>query len=745
MYLRPASWAPRTAFGSVIPSNRLDSAAVKMLQFIPLPNLPGFVQNFHLQTALPSNSDLGNIKILHTISPKLNMLASYQANSIRTQNPYTLPQLTNNFSSLGQAVTLGLTQNWTSRLINESKINWSRYASDILNPFAFQENVVGELGITGVSQAPIDWGVPSTHFTNFTPLSDTVPAFHRNQTLRVMDNLAYTLSKHTIRTGAEIRWLQLNTGANPIPRGDFSFTGLMTSQLGTGLDFADFLLGLPVATTVRFGSSKTYFREREYIGYVQDDWRVHPRFAVNLGVRYELATPPVELFNSVADLVVNPAITQVALICASPSFSTSCAPGRVNPFTGKALPHSLMYTNTSNWSPRIGIAWRPPSKLPLVFRAGYGIFYNESIYNQLALSMANQFPFAQTQKLQTTTQTLLTLENGFPQQPSTVITNTDAVDPNYRVGYAQLWNVSLESQVKPSLVVEVTYTGTKGTHLDMLRAPNRSTPGSPYDTDLHRRIPNAPGFFYDTFGASSIYHAVQLLVQRRMSHGLMVQGIYIFGKSIDNASSIGGGQQVVIQNDNNFAADRGLSSFDIRQQFRGTFSYELPFGQTKRWLHNGWASAVLGNLQASGLTIINTGMPFTALLGGSASDNTGTGSNFSTRADQIANANLPSGQRTPLHFFNTAAFVVPPSLQFGDAARGTITGPGTFLVNLALQKKFRFGEDGRVHFDTRWEVQNLMNTPNFVGLETHVDSSLFGRVQSVKPMRTMDLMLRVSF
>jgi hypothetical protein len=230
-----------------------------------------------------------------------------------------------------------------------------------------------------------------------------------------------------------------------------------------------------------------------------------------------------------------------------------------------------------------------------------------------------------------------------------------------------------------------------------------------------------------------------------MAHGLMMQGVYTFGKSIDNASSIGGGQQVVIQNDNNFAADRGLSSFDIRQQFRGTFSYELPFGQTKRWLHNGWASAVFGNLQASGLTIVNTGMPFTALLGGSASDNTGTGSNFSTRANQIADANLPSGQRTPLHFFNTAAFTVPSALQFGDAARGTIRGPGTFLVNFALQKKFRFGEDGRVHLDARWEVQNLANTPNFVGLETHLSSALFGHVQSVKPMRTMVLMLRVSF
>jgi hypothetical protein len=409
------------------------------------------------------------------------------------------------------------------------------------------------------------------------------------------------------------------------------------------------------------------------------------------------------------------------------------------------MARALMNTDTNNWAPRIGIAWRPPTKLPLVFRAGYGIFYNESIYNQLSLSMANQPPFAQSQKRQTTTATVLTLENGFPSQSSTDIRNSVAVDPNYQVGYAQLWNVSLESQLKPSLVVDVIYTGTKGTHLDLLRAPNRATPGSPFSTDLRRRIPSAPGFTYETDGASSIYHALQLLVQRQMAHGLMVQGSYTFGKSIDDASSIGGGVPVVVQNDNNFRAERGLSSFDVRQQVRGAFSYELPFGPTKPWLHRGWPSGMFANLQVSGLTQISTGTPFTALLGGNTADNTGTGSNFSTRPDQIGSPNLPGDQRTPLHFFNTAAFALPPALQYGDAGRNIITGPGTLLANLALTKKFRFGEDGRIHTDVRWEVQNLTNTPNFVGLHTSVASALFGRVQSAKPMRTMDLMLRVSF
>jgi hypothetical protein len=519
----------------------------------------------------------------------------------------------------------------------------------------------------------------------------------------------------------------------------------MTSQLdahgvpvpGTGFDFADFLLGYPQNARVGYGLGSTYtnFRSRAYNFYFQDDWRVHPRFALNFGVRYELTTPPVELYNRVTDLVLNPDITAVA----------SVVPGQANPFTGQTMPRALVKTNPNNWSPRIGIAWRTPSRLPTVLRAGYGIFYNGSVYNQLAASLAIQPPFGIAQILQTSTADVLTLQNSF-QSPSTAqITNTVAVDPNYRVGYAQLWNLSLESQVTPSLTVELDYTGTKGTALDLLRAPNRATRGSPLSTELHRRIPNAPGFMYETSGAFSIYHAFQLVVRRQTSHGLIIQGTYTYGKSLDDASSIGGGSPVVVQDDNNIAAERGRSSFDMRQQFHGAFSYDLPFGPTKPWLHSGWASNLLRDLKISGVSTISTGSPFTARVLGNAADNTGTGVNKSGRADQIGNPSLPSGQRAPLHFFNTGAFVVPSPGQFGNAARNTIPGPGTLNFDFSLSRKFKFGEETRRELEWRWEVTNAMNTPNFLGLNTVVNSSTFGEVQKANPMRTMDLMLKATF
>ena len=736
---------PRALLGTSIPQNRIDNAALGMLPYIPQPNLPGLTDNYHVQDQLRTSISLVSLRVQHTISPRLNVSVGYSANVTNIDNAYNFPGVTNTSTGLGQSITLTLNQNWTSRLSNSTKINWTRNGNDTVGAFAYKNNLVSALGIQGVSQAPVDWGLPPVHFTNFSELHDLPPVLQKNQTLRVTDNLSYAFPKHTLHAGTEIRWMQVNADANGSPRGEFEFTGLMTSQLdgngfpvaNTGFDFADFLLGLPQNSSVGYGlgGPYTHFRSRAYVFYAQDDWRVRPRFAINYGLRYELVTPPIELYNRISDLVINPDITAVALV----------QPGQVNPFTGQTMPRALVKTNKNNWGPRIGIAWRPPSKLPLVFRAGYGIFYNESVYNQLASSIAIQPPFANAQILQTSTAKVLTLENSFTQQPSSNVTNTVAIDPNYRVGYAQLWNVSLESQVTPSLVVDVNYNGTKGTHLDLLRAPNRSSPGSPLSTDLNRRIPNAPGFVYDSSGAYSMYQGMQLIVRRQTSHGLIIQGNYTYGQTFDDASSINIGTPVVVQDENNLAAERGRSAFDIRHQFGATFSYDLPFGPSKRWLHSGWISDLFRDLKISGLATITTGSPFTARVLGNAADNTGTGVNLSQRANQIGDPALAAGQRTPLHFFNTDAFALPATGQFGNAARNTITGPGTRSFDYSIARKFKFGQDARRQLEWRWELSNAFNTPNLIGLNTVVNSSTFGQVQGAKSMRRMDMYLKVNF
>jgi hypothetical protein len=742
MIFRPSDH--RAFSGNIIPLGTFDSVAASLLnRFIPQANLTNLAaQNFHFQTRIPTATDSVNVRVTHTISQKFNAQVIYSFSEGRSHNFAGFPTLEGNSNTRGQSLSLGLTQTYSRRFINDTRVIWSRNRSNSLNNFAFNDNIAGNLGVTGVSTDPINFGVPQVSLTNFTGLNDPVPALRRNQSMRTMDNISWILPKHTIRFGGELRRIQTNTISDPTPRGLFSFTGLASAGLdstgkpvtGTGSDFADFLLGLPQSTSIRFGSSSTYFRSWGIVAYGQDDWKVHPRFTLSYGLRWEALTPPSELKGHIADLVVDPTFTQVATV----------TPGQTNPFDGTVLPSSLVHGNYKSFMPRFGIAWRPKikgldQKHSTVIRAGYSMFYNLSIYNQLAASMANQPPFAQAQTLQTSAAQVLTFQNGFPTVPLTTAKNTIAVDPFYRPGYAEIWNLGIEQQITPQWSLNLTYTGTKGNHLDLQRAPNRLAPGLTQAPS----IVNALGFTYDTSGASSIYHAMQVHLQRRFNKGFLIQGVYTYSKSIDNASSIGGGAPIVVQDDLHAELDRGLSSFDIRHQMRVNYMYELPFGERKRWARKGWKEHVFGTWSVNGNTGWQTGSPYTARVQGFIADNSGAGNSFSERADQIGNPN--SGPSQPLSFFNTAAFLQPPLGRFGDAARGTITGPGSVTVNFGLSKGMRFGKDGQRRADFRWEVNNLLNHPNFSGLSTIINSSTYGRVLGVQGMRTMDFNLRVNF
>jgi hypothetical protein len=730
---------PRNPMGSVIPPVEVNPSAVALLKLIPLPNLPGFVQNYHRQAALPQAMDKVNARILHTISPKVNLQVFYNLVDYRGQNATQYPTLSDQQANRGQDVTVALSQSWSPRLLNETRFNISRMTTRNLNGFAFQQNVTQQLGIFGVSQNPIDYGVPTINLTNYTGITDGNPVNDQRQTFRLTDSIAYTLQKHTVRLGGEFRYRQIDSFSSPIPRGAFAFTGLMTGQLnrkgkptvGTGSDLADFLLGLPQATSLQYGVQTNYLRGRGYVGYIQDDWRIHPRFSINYGARYEYVEPFYEKYNHLVDLVMNPDMTAVAMVI----------PGVTPPF-GDALPDSLLRPNRNNWAPRVGIAWRPFNAGPVI-RAGYGMFYNGSIYDQLAATMLNQPPFALAQTSTTSAFRVLTLNNGFPGQGAGVVPNTVSVDPSYQVGYAQIWNLTIEMPITQNFGMEVTYAGTKGNHLDQVMAPNQAAPGPVFGADLRRRIPGAPDFKYESSQAESLYNGLQVRVQQRQSHGFRFQTLYTFSKSMDDASMIGtGGKSVVIQDSNNIRADWGLSSFDVRHTLRNWLSWEPPFGDRRKWLRSGAGAALLSNWKISTITQISSGTHFTPTLSGVHSN--GTGTMYSLRPDLIGDPVLPAGESSPFRFFNTDAFALPAD-QFGNAPRGSIVGPGLLSVDASVGRTFHFGEESRTRLEIRWEVQNVLNTVNYSGLGTILNTADFGRVKGTRPMRSMDVFMRVHY
>jgi hypothetical protein len=448
-----------------------------------------------------------------------------------------------------------------------------------------------------------------------------------------------------------------------------------------------------------------------------------------------LATPLYETQNRIANLDVAPNFTAVATVL----------PDSAGPYSGQ-FPRSLIDTDRNNFAPRVGIAWRPFQHKNTVVRSGYGIFYNASIYNQLYSQLASQPPFATSNNLINRPGRVLTLANGFPVDPQFTVLNSFAVDRGLRVGYVQQWNLDIQHPLRPNLVLTVAYNGSKGTGLDLLRSPNRAPEGSPLQTDPDRIVSNAQGFLYDTSGASSIFHSMQLRLQRRFTSGLSANLSYVYSKSIDNASSIGGGQETVALIDNNLRAERGLSTFDMRHQFNLNAFYEFPLGERKRFLsHSSLASHILGDWSLSMTETLQSGSPYTARILGSSINNSGTGANQSERADATGLvAALPADERTVNHFFDTAAFVLPAPGRFGNAGRNTIIGPGTMQLNAALNKVFHLSNDGK-RIEFRAQSTNVLNTPNFSGLGTVIDASNYGRLTSAKQMRQFDFMLRVRF
>lgn len=725
--------------GNIIPASRINAAAAGLLPFIPLPNLPGDVQNFHFVTSATDNSNNVNLRLMHNFGASgsapgprwggprnnLNFGLHYHTEDSTQTNPF--PSVGGSTSIRGIDVPIGYVRS-KGKLTNILRADFNRNRILTQNLYGFVQNVAGELGISGVSQNPFDWGLPNLSFTHFSGLRDINPLLRRDQTFSISDFMVWNHGRHTLRWGGDFRRIQLNTETDSNARGSFIFTGLNTAAVagglpvaGTGFDFADFLLGLPQQTSVQFGKNSYHFRGNSWDLFVQDEWRATANLTLNLGLRYEYVSPFREVNNLIVNLDAAPGFTAVVPVL----------PGQFGAFTG-VFPAALMNPDRNNFAPRVGIAWKPLPKT--VVRAGYSIHYNTGAYAGIVQQLAFQPPFSFTQTNIESAALPLTLENGFPAAPPTAVTNNFGVDRNYRLGYVQIWNLDLQFEITPGVVLNLDYTGTKGTHLDILRAPDRGPDGL--------LIPNVQPFLWESSEGNSIAHAGTVRLRKRLQHGLSIGGSYTFSKSIDNASSIGGGATVVAQNDLNLAAERGLSSFDQRHRFTADYLWELPWGTNRRWLAGkGFLPRMFGDWQWSGSCTIASGTPFTARVLGDFAD-VSRGTNGTLRANATG---LPVSlsDASIAEFFNTAAFSLPPPGQFGNAGRNTIPGPGSVTFNMAITKLIPMG-DVRV-LEIRAQASNIFNTPRYAAIDTTVNSLSFGRVVAVSAMRQIQIVTRFRF
>ena len=716
--------------GDAIPSNRQNPIALSLLSYYPLPMWQAATRNFQLPLTTISNTDVvnGGFNQQLDVKNRINVRVGYQGSNANNPNMFGFLD-----TNTGRAMNINtsFTHNFTNRLIGTLNYVFSRNRSLASPYFADRTNVAAQLGIQGVSTDPLNWGPPSLSFTDFAGLSDGVASLTRAQTSSISATLMWIKGMHNMSWGAGFRRQQNNRFSDPNGRGAFTFNGYATSNLitatnpatgavtttvapGTGFDLADFLLGTPYQATVRYGEPALYFRGAVWQVYFQDDWRLTTRFSLNYGIRWDYQTPVNELNNQLVNLAFGPWFTSYQTVL----------PGQANCPAGAVCTGALINPDKHNIAPRIGLAWRPSAKTSTVVRAGYGLYYNTSVYANVASNMAQQPPLDTSWNLYLTDGPL-SMGNAFANpaaRATNTLQDTFAVDPNYKNGYAQQWQLSVQQNLPFSLQAQVAYQGTKGTNLDRRFTPWVEPPGSP-------AAPFPTGYTYETTGDNSIYNAVSGVLMRRFRGGLSATASYQFAKMIDGGSTA--------QNWMDFRPERAVTG--APQTLNISLNYSTGQGRTGGALVGGWKGVLLKDWGIGTSISMGTGSFLTVTSGGAAGATKG-GSNRADATGQPAMA-IPSDE--PTWLFNENAFTTPPAGTWGDAGRDVIRGPFRISLNGSANRTFRFGERLRMTFSM--QATNLLNSVVVTGWNTSLTSSTYGQVSGVGAMRSVSSGLRFNF
>lgn len=714
--------------------------AAALLKLYPLPNVTGNpLYNFQIPVLNSSHEDVVQSRVDKTIGRRDQVYGTFNLDSVRSG-------AVDLFSFVDTTDTLGLNTNlnWSHRLNSHlflyAGYHFSRLRALVRPEFENKQNISGDAGITGNNQDPANWGPPGLSFNSgIASLSDAQSAFNRNRTDGYSASVGLYRGRHNITVGGDVRKEEFNELFQQDPRGSFGFTGQTT-----GSDFADFLIGVPDTSSIAFGNADKYFRQTVYDAYATDDWRVMPILTINAGARYEYGAPMTELKNRLVNLDVSSGFTQAAAVIASDP---------VGSVTGRTYPHSLVRPDRSGLEPRIGFSWRPIPASTVVVRGGYGIYHDTSVYITPMMLLAQQAPLSKSLKQQNSAACPLTLADGFTQCGTTT-PNTFAIDPNFRVGYAQTWQLAVQRDLPWSMQMTATYLGVKGTHGVQQFLPN-SYPLGGID-----QCPDCPsGFLYETSGGNSTRQSGQLQLRRRLRAGFAASLLYTYSKSIDDDAALGGrGYQSgaaqtsfaaepaqtsaasngqVAQDWLNLGAERSLSSFDQRHLLNLQAQYTTGQGLEGGTLLGGWRGRALKEWTLMTQFTVGTGMPETPIFPAAVP---GTGWINVLRPDRTG-APL-SGGANGAHL-NPSAFAAPAAGAWGNAGRNSITGPNTFSLDGAMQRTFR--PNKHFYLDARIDANNLLNHPVFSSWNANIESTQFGLPQAVNQMRSLQLTMRVRF
>jgi hypothetical protein len=788
---------------AIIPQKAWSAPALHLLPYIPLPNL-GDSTFTTGATGKVLRDDKGSVRVDGN-SLKWGLLTGYYYfDDYNLNNPYPTGQGGANVPGFGalnlgrsQLINLGDTKTFGGTNVNELRISYMRNANNVGQPsggvgptLASQGFVTGPGSPGIVPLAPKIEGIENITFNSFTIGTPTTNLTQANNTFSLLDNFSKVWGSHTIKTGFQTSYEQVNVNPNATFNGAFTFYGTET-----GSDFADFLLG--VASNYNQADSQTYYGRHKYAAaFAQDSWRIRSGLTFNYGLRWDLMQYWSEKYNQIPTFVLG---QQSQVFPTAPV--SLVYPG------DKGIPNTLV-PQSNRFSPRLGLAYSPsksdgwlgkivggPGKTSI--RVGYGIFYSVIQGNTIAidepqppygLSYTSPAPplFATpfinaadgTKHVQPFPLTFPPL-NASVNHPGPNIdfspfipqAGMTAPNPANTYPYNENYVLSIERQLGKDTLLNLGYVGSQAHHLLLvystnpgnpalclaLSKPSAVAPGTttcgPYAEDATyttaagktiqgTRGPLGPNYSNDSFQGSfgnSSYNAFEASL-RHSSGRLDVMVAYTFSKSLDEASSISDPV-----NPFNYKLTRALSAWDLTHNLVITYRYQLPLDRFRhaRLLTQGWA--------ISGITRASSGFPVTMHSDG---DNSLMGSvpngvnNHSLDLPDYTPGNLMlnGNPRNGLPYFNTSLFSQNALGTPGSASRRTFYGPGMLNFDIALLRNFKFSENRSLQF--RLETFNTFNHAQFFGpvaVDGDIDSKTFGQVVNAAPPRVMQVALKFTF
>ncbi len=755
----------------IVPASQITPFARRVLGDLPAPirsTAPGVLPSNNYDNLVPTSwqDDKGDVRFDYYATSKLNLFGRYSHRLLNRVENSVIPgpsggDANGNVRVLNKQTAAGFNYNVSPTALIDFRIAYSVFEGGKSALGGERPNMLAEYGIPGLPDSPeIGGGLTRQGISGYNAIGrqDSNPQFQNPTTWNPKVNYSKVLSRHTLKSGYEYQRIDTDIlDFNP-QYGNDSYSGQFSRPAGISTNnnlynMADFLFGARSSYQLNNQVILNY-RQRMHFAYLQDDWKVNSKLTLNLGVRYEFATPQYEAKNRLASF--------------DPATNTL-----IQAKDGSLFDRSRVHPDYNNWAPRLGMAYQLTSKT--VVRAGYGIGYvhfnrlgGENLLgyngpsivnlaqNQVAfLANGNPTPLCTGENF---LNCFRTTQQGYPaglvdpSRFSTANTRTNYTPADYRTSYVQSYHFTIQRELAHNLVLDVAYVGNKSTGLMILGDYNQARPLNAGETAslLSRRpISGFDAIQISYGGGFATYNALQAKIEKRYANGFYLLNSFTWSKAIDNA----GGHLETANGDNsrinyrNLASEKGQGSYNQPLNNTTTFVYEVPFGKGRKFgsSANGFIDAILGGWRLNGIHIAQSGQPINMSYSLAAAAQVST---YPTYRPNYVGGDIYAPERSATRYLNPAAFAVPSTTTpFGTLGRNIGRSEAIYQFDAGLHKAFSMTERFKLEF--RSEFFNLFNTTNWGAPNSNISNSNFGTITSYAypnaPARQIQFALRLGF